>query len=189
MKVADSTVLVATLVATGAIAALLVGSLFVAVMPFNPISPKLEVGNDLKKLFPEGWAFFTRNAREADHFIYRKSDQGWVLYDAPYPNAKAANYFGLNRRSRAASTEMVILMSQVPSSKWVTHELPFTAASISAVDTVSSVPLVNTVRVPMLCGELAIVRAKPIPWTYRRGGQSLIPEFDILFLTNNCEQP
>ncbi|TXF85704.1 SdpA family antimicrobial peptide system protein [Neolewinella aurantiaca] len=180
---------VLTAVFTGAVllVCLMAFSVMVAVAPFNPISTKLQVGAEINTLIPEGWAFFTRNAREPDFFYYEKIDGEWGRMDRYFPNSTPLNAFGMNRRSRAITTEMVLLLQKMPAGAWVESEEVLNAFNVAALDTAKAYAVSNTLPVPYLCGDIAIVMAEPIPWAYRQGGEEEISNFRAVFLQSNCQ--
>lgn len=180
-------VLTAVFVLTSLLVGVMIFTVMVAVAPFNPISSKLQVGHDINTLVPEGWAFFTRNAREPDFFYYEKKGDQWSRMAKYFPNSSPRNAFGMNRRTRAITTEMVLLFQKVPPGAWIETEKVLNVTNVAALDTAQAPSLTNTLPVPYLCGEIAIVMAEPIPWAYRQGGETDISGFRVVFLQSNCE--
>ena len=79
------------LLATGWLA--LFGYSLHAGMPFNPVRLPFEDRFRASLLMPEGWKFFTRDAREERVFLYVKSDGRWHAA-MKTPHASATNAFG-----------------------------------------------------------------------------------------------
>jgi antimicrobial peptide system SdpA family protein len=132
-------------------------------LPYNPVH--LPFADQLRSLVlaPQGWAFFTRDPREEKQLIYGRGPDGawWSMMLAPH--ARMSNALGLDRRSRAQGVEMALLISVAPQDGWRDCEgtveaclrrLPPGAAAR------------NPSPHPTLCGSLAIVLQKPVPWAW-----------------------
>lgn len=67
-----------------------------SMFPFNAVVLPFEGELLMHSLTPEGWAFFTRNPREAQVSAYIRTDGAWRLVDRG-PNGSAENMLGLDR--------------------------------------------------------------------------------------------
>jgi antimicrobial peptide system SdpA family protein len=131
-------------------------------LPFNPISRYFSGDYFVKSLVPEGWAFFTRSPREERLDIYYLKRDGWVPNPLA-PRGAPANMFGLMRKLRAQSVELAILLSQVRQEQWIELNKGFASANINSS---ASLRVINPSPFPVMEGTIAVVKHKPVPWSY-----------------------
>lgn len=146
------------------VAAMLAVYAIPSALPFNPA--KLPLRKDLQPQLwmPEGWKFFTRDPREERLYIMRRDGDHWRSAEFG-PNSRAANLFGLRRRSRAQGIEAALILERLPKSHWHDcKESPLVALSQAAVtDTV-----VNISPSPTFCGDIGIYMQAPVPWAWAK---------------------
>lgn len=113
---------------------------------------------------PQGWAFFTRNPREDDVFLFRRSGAAWRSV-ALGPASRPAYMLGLRRLPRARNIELGLVIACVPPSAWKRCSVrPQECAATIGETTVAKNPTPHA----SLCGVLAIVRQPPVPWAWGR---------------------
>ena len=89
-------------------------------LPSHPFPATPPERQRLLSISPQGWAFFTRNAREPADYFYRREGAKWVRLG--YPNSSSRNFFGLKKDTRPFGVEMGSLMSQVSTDEWIACE-------------------------------------------------------------------
>ena len=84
---------------------------FVAIvyLPYNPLTPSGKVTLATMAFFPEGWGFFTKNAQDADIFVYKITENRAVSI-LRTPNSSLENWLGLKRNARSQGTEYGLLL-------------------------------------------------------------------------------
>jgi antimicrobial peptide system SdpA family protein len=132
---------------------------------------------------PEGWKFFTRDAREERTSMYVRGDGGWRTA-ALTPNARAENAFGLNRRGRAQGVELGLLTESVPATAWqhCDGSDPLPCLERAAV----SQRIRNASPHPSLCGSVGLVSQKPIPWAWASQGLHVTMPIAVVRLEVSC---
>jgi antimicrobial peptide system SdpA family protein len=152
-------------------------------LPFNPIHLPLEGALRVRYFAPEGWAFFTRDPREERFKAFVRTRDG-VWSDAlTSPHSRAANLFGLNRRSTAQGIEIGLLLTEIPEKAWqgcrgeISDCLPALAVSNS---------IQNVSPQPTLCGDVGISAQKPVPWAWSRSRTKIIMPSRLLRLKVLC---
>lgn len=83
----------------------------------NTTALSYDTKRNITFLLPQGWAFFTKNPKEALVEIYRLKGKN-QLELVTYNNASAANLFGFSRRSRAVSYQLSGVIGSVPRQAW-----------------------------------------------------------------------
>jgi antimicrobial peptide system SdpA family protein len=113
-------------------------------------------------LVPQGWAFFTRDPREEKQTVFRRGPDGWrsVLLA---PHGRASNAFGFRRASRAQGVELALLVVPQPDSAYVDCTGPVDACLARLP---AGVPVRSISPQPTMCGTLAVVHQKPLPWAW-----------------------
>jgi len=93
-----------------------VALLIVSFAPYNPLTPSQTVKTNLSLLAPQGWAFFTRNAREPNTFVYEKGNKLTLI--GFQKNSCSENAFGISRNARLFSVEITEILKQIDTSMW-----------------------------------------------------------------------
>lgn len=96
----------------------LINLIIVSFAPYNPLTPSKAFKVDISLLAPQGWAFFTRNAREPNLYIYTKNENNKLQLLDFQKNTNSANLFGLSRSARTLSVEIGEILKQVDTSNW-----------------------------------------------------------------------
>jgi antimicrobial peptide system SdpA family protein len=140
-------------------------------LPPNAITLPFAEYVDASKWAPQGWGFFTRDAREQQvlPFVWEK---GWKPANLG-PHAQLRYAFGLNRRSRAQGVEMGLLQGQIAAKKWSKCD----SEPIACLESLPvSERLKNDSPLPSLCGQVAFVRQEPTPWAWAvEGARDIMP--------------
>ena len=125
-----------------------------------------KVSPSLRKVAPQGWAFFTKSPRSGGVVPFSKSESGeWVSTNLG-PHSSPHNVFGANRKSRAQGAEVALLLEDVEQKQW--HECSGGAeACIDAHETEAPLPVKNVSPEPTVCGQVLLVEQTAIPWSYR----------------------
>lgn len=141
-----------------------------ASMPTNTLKLPLERQLNMREVLPQGWAFFTRDPREAPREAYVKNEQGRFVPATPGSNGDAVNLFGLSRRSRAQSIEMGMLIKEVAGSDW-------TRCRVDPGVCLADLPVIATVesRYPggSLCGAVGLVEQRFVPWAWQEADEPI----------------
>lgn len=132
-------------------------------MSFNPVRLPFERLVGIEGWLPQGWAFFTRDPREERLLVYRRQgSSGWQPAWLT-PHGRPQNAFGLDRASRAQGVELGQLYEKIRPASYETCEGPL-AVCLERSKPVAR--LRNRMPRKTLCGELAIVKQKPLPWAW-----------------------
>ena len=121
------------------------------------------------RVWPQGWAFFTRSPLSADYGAYQIEPDG-RLHDALLgPYARPENLFGVSRRARAQGPELALLVNKIPDAAWQEcHGSGYSAAECGA-STTTPVVLTNNSLVPSLCGPaFLLTKDEPVPWAWQQ---------------------
>ncbi|GGZ86760.1 hypothetical protein GCM10010329_03280 [Streptomyces spiroverticillatus] len=130
-------------------------------------------------LAPQGWAFFTKSARDAEVLPYGRTGEGSWGSLLLAPHAAPRNAFGLDRGSRSQGIEIALLLDRASEKDW--RECGEGGGSgpdgcLAGSDGGAAAPPVRRVEnpspSPTLCGRVALVQEKPVPWAWR----DLVPE-------------
>jgi len=151
-------------------------------MRFNPIRLPFEGRIFAPLWIPEGWAFFTRDPREADLYVFTRQPNGWVNASLG-PIAKPSNIFGLNRATRHQGVESSLLIGRLQKSTW-------RDCSVEPLECLDSAPVQATVSNQSsqrtLCGSVGFVLQKPVPWAWSRSRRKTIMPSQVVKLEITC---
>jgi antimicrobial peptide system SdpA family protein len=170
-----------------AVGALWIAAVAYAIYPALPYSPvRLPFAEQALTFLwaPQGWAFFTRDPREEKQTVYAKATAGWesVLLA---PHGRLTNVFGLRRTSRAQGVEMALLIDGIPAEAWQPCTLPV-GECLAQLPT--GRPVVNRSPDPTMCGSVAVVLQKPLPWAWARSPRPTTMPARILALEVVCSR-
>jgi antimicrobial peptide system SdpA family protein len=150
-------------------------------LPANPIELPFERSAHVRDWFPEGWAFFTAPAQHDMRLPFKREGSQWISANAG-PNARASNAYGMRRGARLQNLEIEILSEQAQESSWTQCD----AANASCFDGATTVAVENPTRHPTLCGDVAIVVQKPVPWAWSQMKRPVAMPAKVLRLEVKC---
>jgi antimicrobial peptide system SdpA family protein len=153
-----------------------------ASLPESPMRPRLWIRLNLGTLSPQGWAFFTRNPREAFDRVYRRTPEGWSLLSQP--NTSWFSGFGLSRRARVIGVEMAPLLARIPAGRWIDCDGDWTSCAEGKGEPLRAI---NRSLTGEVCGDLAIVREEPVPWAWSRTMRRQSMPSRLALLRVSCE--
>ncbi|MBH1933016.1 SdpA family antimicrobial peptide system protein [Streptomyces sp. AV19] len=113
---------------------------------------------------PQGWAFFTKSAKDPTYAPYREVDGHWKSI-ALTPHSRPSNLFGFDRASRTQGVEVALMLRQ-KETRWT--DCDSADSPTECLERVKSrMKTTNPSPSPSLCGRAAVVEMKPIPWAWR----------------------
>lgn len=151
--------------------------------PVNPLQPPREVRQNLIAIIPQGWAFFTRNPREAIDHIYKKVGTEWVYFS--YTNSSFRNFFGIKREARALNVELAGLLSYISKEKWKACEIGLN--TFLRDSTLEAIRLDNESTIKSLCGDILIERRQSVPWAWSKSSDSIQMPSKLIQLNVVCK--
>jgi antimicrobial peptide system SdpA family protein len=157
-----------------------------ASMPTNPI--KLPAENSVRVVMwlPQGWKFFTRSPREERYEALALTPEGGWTRAVSWPNARAANLFGLSRRGRAQSVEVGLLEGAAQSKSDKPLWQSCDAKVEECLAKMSPIEVDNTTPQPAVCGEVALIKRPPIPWAWTKSTRKVEMPAKVLRLKVRC---
>jgi antimicrobial peptide system SdpA family protein len=137
----------------------------------------------VKAFLPEGWAFFTRNPREATERFFAELPGGQLVPGSP---ADTRGIPSPSRAERVRSIEIAMLLSQVPKDAWK-------ACSDSLEICLAHQPERHDVAVRMnACsyqGPAVVQRVTPVPWAWRASYENVHMPSAVVRLNVTCTTP
>jgi antimicrobial peptide system SdpA family protein len=132
-------------------------------MNFNPLHLPLEQHVRTQQWLPQGWAFFTRDPQEDRLLVYQRHASGAWTPALLTPHGRPENVLGMDRVSRAQGVEVGQLYERLRRKDFepCVGRLP---ACLDAHATDSRLP--NLMPHKTLCGRIAIVKQKLLPWAW-----------------------
>lgn len=132
-------------------------------LPFNPIKAKVPTERLISSTVPQGWAFFTRNAREAQVKLYSISEGD--VTPIHQQHSSFVNYFGLKRASSKLLLELQAIRTQITDDQFENTEWNYQKNRYGNIpDTVYHVD--NLLNDPMVCGTYLMVLQEHVPWAW-----------------------
>ncbi|WP_234365864.1 SdpA family antimicrobial peptide system protein [Streptomyces albireticuli] len=113
---------------------------------------------------PQGWAFFTKSPRDVEVLPYRQAVSGDWTSLALTPHSSPRNAFGLDRASRSQGIEISLLLNLAEKKDWQECEEDL-ADCLAGARPARKVE--NPSPEPTVCGRVALVQEKPVPWAWR----------------------
>lgn len=157
-----------------------------AISPFNPIRAKADFNKQVYTFIPQGWAFFTRNPREAQIQLYKQdTDSTWKKMN--HFHAHYSNYFGLSRKTTAMISELqYIKMNYIKDSDFIDCESNYQRGILGCVPD-STIIVPNKFEKPILCGEYILTFQEPIPWAWSKSMDKILMPSKVIRLNIQCQ--
>lgn len=151
-----------TRIVIGAILVCVVGVLLAAEIPMLPTAPESSSRQQLLTIFPQGWAFFTRNPQEPQFRIWRVV--GASKARLQLRNAASAHLFGFRREGRMRAIEFGAIVTELPRNSWYNCR----SGSLECLDSAILVTVTNRFPAPSICGLVSIDQRPPVPWAWSK---------------------
>lgn len=154
-------------------------------IPNNPISfrYKLYINRNLNALLPEGWAFFTRDCKEEQIFVY-KINSSTSLSEVSFKTSNSDQLFGFIRHNRMMHSKLSSILSNISDSYYYTENISLDKININKVNRIS-VKISNS----NLCGQYLVKLQKPKSWTwYSSGIASPINSYKLVLINFKCNE-
>ena len=140
----------------------MVGSLPGATITMSKISKIQTVS-----IFPEGWAFFTKDPQEEDYLLFQVDEQTGNFVNVISPTSSPENAFGLNRVSRLQSQELGSGIHHIRDSSWADIKGDLTA-NILLIREMKPVAIPIRSQRPYFEGTYILQKIRPIPWAWAK---------------------
>lgn len=121
---------------------------------FRPVS---------RSVLTQGWSFFTKSPTSVSIVPYRWSPDGRWTDANSGPQAAARNLFGLDRSARSQGVEIGVLDSEVSDADWKDCDKSID----DCLSGMQAMAIGNRTLDPSLCGSIALVSSRPVPWAWR----------------------
>jgi antimicrobial peptide system SdpA family protein len=148
----------------------------------NPIKINYSFFNlDIFNLaLPQGWAFFTRDAKEENVLFYIIGNNK-ELIKINMNNSNNNKNLGFSREHRMIFSKITSALNQIDKKFWRTFK-------DNKINT-DSISVINfKVKQPSLCGKYCIEVKKPIPWTlYSKLKKKYFLNSKYIIVNFNCE--
>jgi antimicrobial peptide system SdpA family protein len=153
-------------------------------LPFNPAKTMLGFERLTKGIAPQGWAFFTRNAREAQVVLYEiQSNNELVLVSQKHTDP--SNLFGLKRTATKLILEMQSIRANVPDDWFENSEWNFQAGITNSLPAQTHI-VKNGIADPILCGKYLLVLQDYVPWAWSSNMNNLKMPAKLISLHIQC---
>lgn len=142
------------------------------VLASAPPSPALISAHQRKLarvLMPEGWAFFTKDAQEADLYMYRELPDG-RLSQVDFRQTRSNPLAGLSRENRLRYGELKATADRIAKDDWTHCSTPLEQCVRSGGSDRLQLPAASYLDV---CGAYTLERRKPTPWMWFRSEPAL----------------
>ncbi|MBX2947434.1 MAG: SdpA family antimicrobial peptide system protein [Cyclobacteriaceae bacterium] len=137
-------------------------------MPYNSLRSQFYNKDHLfvRRIFPEGFSFFTRDPREPQVILYTKNAITEVIERSNSINY----YFGFSRYGRALSIELSSIWETVRNQKW--YDCYTCTQNCFNDEILPHYSIQNSTPSPFICGEYYLKITEPIPWAWAKSFKS-----------------
>src|SRR5690606_8020796 len=153
--------------------------------PFNPIQHELPFLKNIFDITPQGWAFFTRDAREEQIYIYRIDDQN-SLHKINQKHSDATNLFGLSRESSKLAIETENILYEFQNKDvFLSTDWNYDAMIIGEIPE-NYINVKNKINSPILCGNYLFVYHRIVPWAWSKSKKTIKMPARVIKLKIEC---
>ncbi len=139
---------------------------FASSLRMNALSPGTTIRSADVYLFPQGWAFFTKDPRDPMVDVY-KIGRDERLEQIVLKNSASAYLFGLSRKGRRVMFEVGLMLSNLPDSSWRACRGEPDMRSLPQPITLHRKPSMHVITT----GSYLIIEQHPIPWAWAKLSQ------------------
>lgn len=143
-----------------------IAGVFLYTVHENPIKLNINLENKLFTFVPQGWAFFTRNPREAQIVIYQKTADN-RFEEISQRHSSHNNLFGLKRKASKILSELQFIKREINDSLYQNTMWSYQEKIYSKVP-LEVVSVQNQMEDQILCGEYIVIYQKTVPWAWSR---------------------
>lgn len=161
-------------------------SLIFASTPFNPIQGKLKFVKTIFNVTPQGWAFFTRDAREVQVYIYKIENSTLTKVNQKHSNFD--NFIGLSRKVSKLAIEMENVTGKIIKKNIATQTTWNYDANITGKIPTKILTVENPIKSPILCGDYLIVYHEIPPWAWSTSRKKLKMPAEVIKLKILCQK-
>lgn len=161
-----------------------ISGVFLYTVRENPIKLNINLENKLFTFVPQGWAFFTRNPREAQIIIYQKKSDN-RFEEISQRHSSYHNIFGLKRTASKVMSELQFVKRKINDSLYQNTMWSYQRELYSKVS-LESITVQNQIKDPILCGEYLVVYQKAVPWAWSRSLDRIKMPAKIIRLNIKC---
>ena len=152
----------------------------------NPFKMKsVFISTAVRITLPQGWAFFTKNAREDVFDLYRLNKSNQLIKIREARQASTLNMFGLKRTARAMGLEFSRIVQKVPAKDSVFGidypDVPSVEKAIKE-GSIKAIEISTSEKRPLLLGYIVIIKRKVIPWAWSSNYSEINYPINILFV-------
>ena len=122
------------------------------------------------QILPQGWAFFTKDAREAQIQLFEQRGEKWVRVD--HHHAHYSHFFGVRRATTQKLIELAKLYQDIPPSAFVDCESNIQLERVHC-EPDTTITLKNPFDQAFMCGEYLMVCQEIIPWAWSQSMQEI----------------
>jgi antimicrobial peptide system SdpA family protein len=149
----------------------------------NPVELPLEKQLSTVSYLPEGWKFFTRDAREDISLLYKQDSTGhWMRADSG-ENASRHNLFGLSRAGRNEGIESGIILTSIPSDAYESCEAD---ADTCLQSQNPKLRMESGATRPVFCGKMGVVVTPRVPWAWSRSPKPPTMKTKVVIVEVSC---
>lgn len=149
---------------SGVISITLIVQLLIASVQFNPTSYFINRNSPLFKILqPQGWAFFTRNPREAQVVLYQVEEG--KLNPIVQKHCNISNAFGLCRHSSRIMNELTHIRGKIQDEQFSNTRWNYQTNNYGNYPQ-KIVPVKNALKHAALKGNFILVLQRPVPWAW-----------------------
>lgn len=130
----------------------------------NPVRLENTVKQEIYKLAPQGWAFFTKSPKEETIQLYEKRGNQ-IIHLNGTSSLLLQDLLGVRRNKRKLNGELTEIAKRVHKKHWTTFN------RIASLDSLKILLISDTIRnntydTMLIAGEKIICVTKPTPWAW-----------------------
>jgi len=152
-----------------------------ASIPYNPFSLSYSHKSSIFILAPQGWGFFTRDAREEETYLYKKVKNKWMPFDKSF--SSSSYFFGASRMGRKVIFEESSVSEKLDDSLyWVNAE--YAGIDTDGFEKAKLLTIKNESVQPLIIGEFIMVRKRNVPWAWSSQYKSIVMPYKYVHFSS-----
>ncbi len=136
---------------------------------------------------PQGWAFFTKNPKSEEVYLYKIDTITQKFENIILRNVQSSQLFGIKRDNRLISTKITTITNDIDRSLWINHKGNISNFLKHDTNYMKLNKITIKIKQPAICGLYCVVMKKPIPWSWVTLKSKINMESRIILIDFKCQ--
>jgi len=152
-------------------------------LPYNAFSSVFNSEKSIFKIFPQGWAFFTRSPREAQAKLYEID--GDKIKEIKHYHSSYHYLLGASKENSRYVTELAYLFNKIPQERYTDAKSNIQLNNIDKIPT-DTIQITNPFDNPRIIGTYILIMQELVPWAWTKNIEREMMDCKTIKMVVSC---